>query len=383
MDGDGESRIPSDSGSEDPQVTVNQVQSPPKVQMEINEKITEKITEKSEQNEKSDKIIESDNAKSDNTVESDNVESVKTQITEITKVGIEPEPQSEITLEKSDSDVDSDSNEIIPDNKTTFTSAAIQNETREPQDSIQTPENVQTKAQTNAQTNAQTKAQTSPKPTTKTTDPEKLDLKQKFLVLRKLILDRALTHTESVETILSLLVQDSSISTGSNFDIETNYVIESPIAITSLVDLLEICPEQVSAEIWSIFIIVCKKCDRTLLRCREVKLGEIIIQKLQKTEGIISDLFMDLITVLFQFSISMNEFRLLYQQLCTDSCTGKLHKHSSRLLQVLTTAVVRDNGSPDAYMVVFLNVVSWGENGYLRSFLGQKRGFLSFSGENM
>lgn len=181
-----------------------------------------------------------------------------------------------------------------------------------------------------------------------------LSLSKKFKVLRDLILDSAVAHNDIVDTVLSLLVQDNSGNLPANkshapFDIESNYVIESSQAILEMMAILDVCSEKVNAEILSIFIAICRKCDRTLLRCREVKLGEIILEKIPRSTGIIADLYLDLITILFQFSINLNEFRQLYNQLCINPMTGNLHRHSASLLKVLTSAVIRENGCPDAY----------------------------------
>ena len=147
----------------------------------------------------------------------------------------------------------------------------------------------------------------------------------------------------------SMLLLQSDSNESSEFDLESNYIIESSEAISQMFNILTFCSEQVQAEVLSIFIAICKKCDRTLLRCRDIKLGEQILGQISKSVGVIADLYLDLITILFQLSISLNEFKLLYSQLCRDPITNRLPRHSSKLLQVLTSAIIRDNGAPDAY----------------------------------
>nr|XP_017035232.1 neurobeachin isoform X11 [Drosophila kikkawai] len=160
----------------------------------------------------------------------------------------------------------------------------------------------------------------------------------KFAVLIGLIEVGQVTNREVVNTVLHLLV-------GGEFDMELNFVIQDAQNIKHMLELLDHCPPNLQAEIWSVFIAILRKSVRNLQACTDVGLIEHVLVRLQRSETVVADLLIEMLGVLASYSITVKELKLLFGTMKANN--GKWPRHSAKLLNVLRQMPHR-NG-PDVF----------------------------------
>ncbi|XP_025157449.1 neurobeachin isoform X5 [Harpegnathos saltator] len=160
----------------------------------------------------------------------------------------------------------------------------------------------------------------------------------KFAVLIGLIEVGQVSNREVVNTVLHLLV-------GGEFDMELNFVIEDAQNIRHMLELLDHCPPNLQAEIWSVFIAILRKSVRNLQACTDVSLIEHVLHRLSRAETVVADLLIDMLGVLASYSITVKELKLLFGAM--KAVKGKWPRHSAKLLNVLRQMPQR-NG-PDVF----------------------------------
>ncbi|XP_043660053.1 neurobeachin isoform X4 [Drosophila teissieri] len=160
----------------------------------------------------------------------------------------------------------------------------------------------------------------------------------KFAVLIGLIEVGQVTNREVVNTVLHLLV-------GGEFDMELNFVIQDAQNIKHMLELLDHCPPNLQAEIWSVFIAILRKSVRNLQACTDVGLIEHVLVRLQRSETVVADLLIEMLGVLASYSITVKELKLLFGTM--KATNGKWPRHSAKLLNVLRQMPHR-NG-PDVF----------------------------------
>uniref|UniRef100_A0A182MH65 Neurobeachin n=1 Tax=Anopheles culicifacies TaxID=139723 RepID=A0A182MH65_9DIPT len=160
----------------------------------------------------------------------------------------------------------------------------------------------------------------------------------KFAVLIGLIEVGQVSNREVVNTVLHLLV-------GGEFDMELNFVVQDAQNVKHMLELLDHCPANLQAEVWSVFIAILKKSVRNLQACTEIALIEHVLARLQQAEHIVADLLIEMLGVLASYSITVKELKLLFGAM--KAVNGKWPRHSAKLLNVLKQMPHR-NG-PDVF----------------------------------
>ncbi|KZC14372.1 Lipopolysaccharide-responsive and beige-like anchor protein, partial [Dufourea novaeangliae] len=129
------------------------------------------------------------------------------------------------------------------------------------------------------------------------------------------------------------------------FDMELNFVIQDAQNIRHMLELLDHCPPNLQAEIWSVFIAILRKSVRNLQACTDVSLIEHVLHRLSRAETVVADLLIDMLGVLASYSITVKELKLLFGAM--KAVKGKWPRHSAKLLNVLRQMPQR-NG-PDVF----------------------------------
>ncbi|XP_076388228.1 A kinase anchor protein rugose isoform X12 [Megachile rotundata] len=132
---------------------------------------------------------------------------------------------------------------------------------------------------------------------------------------------------------------------GGEFDMELNFVIQDAQNIRHMLELLDHCPPNLQAEIWSVFIAILRKSVRNLQACTDVSLIEHVLHRLSRAETVVADLLIDMLGVLASYSITVKELKLLFGAM--KAVKGKWPRHSAKLLNVLRQMPQR-NG-PDVF----------------------------------
>ncbi|XP_025413639.1 neurobeachin isoform X3 [Sipha flava] len=151
---------------------------------------------------------------------------------------------------------------------------------------------------------------------------------------------------DTMEGIIQCLVFLKAFSlVGGEFDMELNFIIQDAQNIRHMLELLDHCPPNLQAEIWSVFIAILRKSVRNLQACTDVGLIELVVNRLACADTVVADLLIDMLGVLASFSITVKELKLLLGSM--KAINGKWPKHSTKLLNVLRQMPQR-NG-PDVF----------------------------------
>ncbi|XP_055840737.1 neurobeachin isoform X10 [Episyrphus balteatus] len=151
---------------------------------------------------------------------------------------------------------------------------------------------------------------------------------------------------DTMEGIIQCLVFLKAFSlVGGEFDMELNFVIQDAQNIKHMLELLDHCPPNLQAEIWSVFIAILRKSVRNLQACTDVGLIEHVLVRLQRSETVVADLLIEMLGVLASYSITVKELKLLFGTM--KAVNGKWPRHSAKLLNVLRQMPHR-NG-PDVF----------------------------------
>lgn len=151
-------------------------------------------------------------------------------------------------------------------------------------------------------------------------------IRMKFAVLGGLLEVGEVSTRDLVDTVFNLLV-------GGQFDLEMNFIIQEGESIMCMVELLDKCDVTCQAEIWSIFTAILKKSIRNLLICTEVGLVEQVLNRIDKVDGMIADLLVDMLGVLASYCITVRELKLFFSKLQGEK--GHWPPHAVKLLSVL------------------------------------------------
>ncbi|XP_065363343.1 neurobeachin isoform X8 [Calliphora vicina] len=151
---------------------------------------------------------------------------------------------------------------------------------------------------------------------------------------------------DTMEGIIQCLVFLKAFSlVGGEFDMELNFVIQDAQNIKHMLELLDHCPPNLQAEIWSVFIAILRKSVRNLQACTDVGLIEHVLVRLQRSETVVADLLIEMLGVLASYSITVKELKLLFGTM--KAVNSKWPRHSAKLLNVLRQMPHR-NG-PDVF----------------------------------
>jgi hypothetical protein len=145
--------------------------------------------------------------------------------------------------------------------------------------------------------------------------------------------DSSLSHKDIIDGLFNLLV-------GGPFDLESRFIIEHSTNIEKMLDLIEIAPLSMQAEIWSLFVGIVRKSFRNLEACSRVGLISICLDKLPEADPIISDLLIQLLSVLTSYSITVKETKHFLRALRASNNTW--HRNSAKLLNVMQEMPKRD-----------------------------------------
>ncbi|XP_062538096.1 neurobeachin isoform X15 [Armigeres subalbatus] len=132
---------------------------------------------------------------------------------------------------------------------------------------------------------------------------------------------------------------------GGEFDMELNFVVQDAQNVKHMLELLDHCPANLQAEVWSVFIAILKKSVRNLQACTEIGLIEHVLARLPRAEPIVADLLIEMLGVLASYSITVKELKLLFGAM--KAINAKWPRHSAKLLNVLKQMPHR-NG-PDVF----------------------------------
>ncbi|XP_076273573.1 A kinase anchor protein rugose isoform X3 [Rhynchophorus ferrugineus] len=151
---------------------------------------------------------------------------------------------------------------------------------------------------------------------------------------------------DTMEGIIQCLVFLKAFSlVGGEFDMELNFVIQDAQNIRHMLELLDHCPPNLQAEIWSVFIAILRKSVRNLQACTDVGLIEHVLKRLRYADAVVADLLIEMLGVLASYSITVKELKLLFGAM--KSSNGKWPRHSAKLLNVLRQMPQRSG--PDVF----------------------------------
>ncbi|XP_017773305.1 PREDICTED: neurobeachin isoform X3 [Nicrophorus vespilloides] len=133
---------------------------------------------------------------------------------------------------------------------------------------------------------------------------------------------------------------------------ELNFVIQDAQNIRHMLELLDHCPPNLQAEIWSVFIAILRKSVRNLQACTDVGLIEHVLKRLRNADIVVADctasptdLLIEMLGVLASYSITVKELKLLFGAM--KAISGKWPRHSAKLLNVLRQMPQRSG--PDVF----------------------------------
>ncbi|XP_045479576.1 neurobeachin isoform X4 [Harmonia axyridis] len=132
---------------------------------------------------------------------------------------------------------------------------------------------------------------------------------------------------------------------GGEFDMELNFVIQDAQNIRHMLELLDHCPPNLQAEIWSVFIAILRKSVRNLQACTDVGLIEHVLKRLRNADVVVADLLIEMLGVLASYSITVKELKLLFGAM--KAVNAKWPRHSAKLLNVLRQMPQRSG--PDVF----------------------------------
>ncbi|XGW18162.1 hypothetical protein V3C99_002630 [Haemonchus contortus] len=150
------------------------------------------------------------------------------------------------------------------------------------------------------------------------------------------IKDGSMEKSEIEDQLFNTLV-------GGQFDLETRYIIEDSNNIERMLTLLTHADETLQAEIWSVFLAVVRKSKRNLEACSRISLISKILDILPETDGMLSDLLVQLLGVLTNYSITVKETKQFLRSL--QAVNHAWPRNSLKLLQVMKQMPVRDDAN--------------------------------------
>uniref|UniRef100_A0A914MY60 DUF4704 domain-containing protein n=1 Tax=Meloidogyne incognita TaxID=6306 RepID=A0A914MY60_MELIC len=159
-----------------------------------------------------------------------------------------------------------------------------------------------------------------------------------FSRLKDACIEGTLTYEDIMDGLFNTLV-------GGPFDLESRYVLQNCENVKLMLELTDLCPPKIQAEIWSIFVAIVKKSFLNLEICSKSGLVSLLLDRLPDADFIIADLFIQLLTVLTGYSISVKEFKHFLKSLKVDNNCWK--RNSIKLLNVMAEMPKREG--PDVF----------------------------------
>uniref|UniRef100_A0A914M2Y7 Neurobeachin alpha-solenoid region domain-containing protein n=1 Tax=Meloidogyne incognita TaxID=6306 RepID=A0A914M2Y7_MELIC len=156
-----------------------------------------------------------------------------------------------------------------------------------------------------------------------------------FSRLKDACIEGTLTYEDIMDGLFNTLV-------GGPFDLESRYVLQNCENVKLMLELTDLCPPKIQAEIWSIFVAIVKKSFLNLEICSKSGLVSLLLDRLPDADFIIADLFIQLLTVLTGYSISVKEFKHFLKSLKVDNnCWESLSQIKNS--QLGKTVVIHSN----------------------------------------
>ncbi|KAL7075815.1 hypothetical protein ACQ4LE_005065 [Meloidogyne hapla] len=159
-----------------------------------------------------------------------------------------------------------------------------------------------------------------------------------FSRLKDACIEGTLTYEDIMDGLFNTLV-------GGPFDLESRYVLKNCENVKLMLELTDLCPPKIQAEIWSIFVAIVKKSFLNLEICSKAGLVSLLLDRLPDADFIIADLFIQLLTVLTGYSISVKEFKHFLKSLKV--VNNSWERNSIKLLNVM--AEMPKRGGPDVF----------------------------------
>ncbi|KAE9554648.1 hypothetical protein FO519_002135 [Halicephalobus sp. NKZ332] len=145
--------------------------------------------------------------------------------------------------------------------------------------------------------------------------------------------ESTLSHKDIVDGLFNVLV-------GGPFDLESRFIIEHSSNIEKMLDLIAVAPPSIQAEIWSVFVAIVRKSFRNLEACSRVGLISTCLDLLPEADPVISDLLIQLLSVLTNYSITVKETKHFLRALRASN--NVWHRNSAKLLTVMQEMPKRD-----------------------------------------
>ncbi|EYC03946.1 hypothetical protein Y032_0090g2330 [Ancylostoma ceylanicum] len=150
------------------------------------------------------------------------------------------------------------------------------------------------------------------------------------------IKDGTMEKSEIVDQLFNTLV-------GGQFDLETRYIIEDCSNVERMLTLLTHSDETLQAEIWSVFLAVVRKSKRNLEACSRISLISKVLDLLPEAQDMLSDLLVQLLGVLTNYSITVKETKQFLRSL--QAVNNAWPRNSLKLLQVMKQMPIRDDAN--------------------------------------
>ncbi|GMR43276.1 hypothetical protein PMAYCL1PPCAC_13471, partial [Pristionchus mayeri] len=147
--------------------------------------------------------------------------------------------------------------------------------------------------------------------------------------------DGSIPRNVVVDTIFNVLVAGA-------FDMEARFTIDDAANIERMLQLLQIGDVHFQAEVWSVFVAVVRKSIRNVEMCSRVGLISRLLDLLQTAPALLSDIYLQLVALVGQYSITVKETKRYLRALKVTE-EGKWRRNSLRLVDVMRTLPKQDS----------------------------------------
>lgn len=147
-----------------------------------------------------------------------------------------------------------------------------------------------------------------------------------FRRLKDSYVNGVLSQKEIIDGLFNVLV-------GGPFDLESRFIIEYSENIEKMLEFIDMCPNHLQAEIWSVFVAVVRKSFRNLEACSRVGLISKCLDRLFDADSVTSDLLIQLLCVLTNYGITVKETKRVLRAL--EARNGVWNRNSAKLLTVM------------------------------------------------
>ncbi|GMS90035.1 hypothetical protein PENTCL1PPCAC_12210, partial [Pristionchus entomophagus] len=147
--------------------------------------------------------------------------------------------------------------------------------------------------------------------------------------------DGSIPRNVVVDTIFNVLVAGA-------FDMEARFTIDDAANIERMLQLLQIGDLPFQAEVWSVFVAVVRKSIRNVEMCSRVGLISRLLDLLQTAPAMLSDIYLQLVALVGQYSITVKETKRYLKALKLTE-DGRWPRNSLRLVDVMRTLPKQDS----------------------------------------